>query len=243
MSKSSLLIEVLKIETIYRLIDSDFKMQNLNTINILGVFLKTKFIDKKIKYDGSQLKSLYAFLQHGVQGDSVVSWEGSCDIPTSNIVDGQDLLEQAVIRSDSMLHFIIEIFDAKLIQMVLLQRLFCEIVKDEVRHFSKGQVQLIRDGDDLYFPFNPGMTSKPIKNEDLKLNISIATVSPVSGLVHFGINTSSKNTPVKTISIVDIQNKVNRSDMISNWAEQLMEKLASEYRNSLDATQKVKWVN
>lgn len=204
--------------------------------------MKTKFIDQELKYDGSQLKSLYAFLEYGVQGDSIVSWVGPCDIPTDKIIDGQDLLEASIIKSDEMLHFVVEIFDAKLIQMVLLQRLFCEIVKAKVSNFSKGKINLVRDGDDLYFLMNKENSAKPVKDEDLKLNISIATVSPVSGLMHFGINVSSENTPIKTYSINDIQAEVSNKEKIQNWATHLMDLLASEFNDSIAATQKVKWV-
>lgn len=217
--------------------------------------MKTFFIDSEMKYDGSQLRSLYSFLEHRIQGDSVISWVGGCDIPMDKIVDGQDLMEGSTIYSDKMLHFIVEIFDAKLIQMVLLQRLFGDIVRDEVVKYSHGQVFLERKGDDLYLkeesvkvlsgedvdtPMN--FERAPIKNKDLKMNISIATVSPVSGLLHFGINISSKNTPVKTYSLQDLAVQTGQQFDASFWADKLMTRLKDELQSSIAATQKVKWV-
>ncbi len=223
--------------------------------------MKTLFSDKVLTYDGSQLKSLYSFLNYKVHGDSVLSWMGPCDIPHDKIVDGQDLLEGSIIYSENMLHFIVEIFDAKLIQMVLMQRLFCEIIKEEVLKISQGldqQVQLLRLGDDLYLKSEVKSKDKkaskselnsnknkesdldynPIKNIDYKFNISIATISPVSGLIHFGINISSKNTPVKTYSLNDLDPKIN----ISEFSNKVMQKLSAEWTSSVAATQKVKWV-
>lgn len=202
--------------------------------------MKTLFIDKKFTYDGSQLRSLYAYLEHKIPGHSIVSWIGPCDIPKDKIVDGQDLLENSEIYSEVMLHFIIEIFDAKLIQMVFLQRLFCEIVRDEIYKFSEQKIYLNRKGDDLYLMSEE--SDVPEKNKDLKLNISIATVSPTSGLVHFGINLSSKNTPVKTFSLKDLEIKVSKILSPAEWAYRLMSRLAEEWEGLVAATQKVKWV-
>lgn len=217
--------------------------------------MKTFFIDSEMKYDGSQLRSLYSFLEHRIQGDSVISWVGGCDIPMDKIVDGQDLMEGSTIYSDKMLHFIVEIFDAKLIQMVLLQRLFGDIVRDEVVKYSHGQVFLERKGDDLYLKEESvkvlsgedvdtalNFERAPVKNKDLKMNISIATVSPVSGLLHFGINISSKNTPVKTYALEDLAHQTGQEFDAAYWADKLMTRLKDELQSSVAATQKVKWV-
>ncbi len=205
--------------------------------------MQTKFITQEIIYNGVQLSSLYAYLNHQVLGDSIICWRGPCDIPKDKIVDGQDLLEGSKIYSEDMLHFIIEIFDAKLIEMVLMQRLFCEIVKDQVFKLCAGDINLERLGDDLYLKMNPKDKAKPVKNQDLKLNISIATVSPISGLIHFGINISSQNTPVKTLSLQDLAIKNKGCDLApKEWGLCLMARLQEEWLDSRRATQKVKWV-
>ena len=69
--------------------------------------MKSMFIDKEFKYDGTQLRSLYAYLDFELMGDSVVSWIGACDISNEHMVDGEDLLLNAAICGDKMLHFII----------------------------------------------------------------------------------------------------------------------------------------
>ena len=116
--------------------------------------MKSKFIKKHISYDGSQLKSLYSYLNHNLLGDSIVSWVGPCDVSFEHMVDGEDLLEQASIKADQMLHFIIEVFELKLFSAVCLQRLFAEIFISYIQKNSKNKniaSEVIRCGDDIYY--------------------------------------------------------------------------------------------
>lgn len=181
--------------------------------------MKSLFIEKKQAYDGTQLRSLYAYLDHKVLGPSVVSWVGPCSISFDHMVDGEDLLEGAEIRGDEMLHFIIEIFDRDLFSGVALQRLFAAIARDYLAEQS-GQM-LFREGDDLFF--NEG-----------KLSISIATKSPVSVMVHFAMNVVNEGTPVKTSCLNDL--RLNPRQV----ATDLMTLLMEEYNDILMATQKVR---
>ncbi|MCL0063341.1 DUF366 family protein, partial [Peptococcaceae bacterium] len=73
-----------------------------------------KYIDKRINYDGTQLRSLWAFRQFGIQGDSIISFRGKCDVPLSNMADVLDVLNKDSIFSEDMLHFIVEHFDMDL---------------------------------------------------------------------------------------------------------------------------------
>ena len=184
--------------------------------------MKTQWLKQSETYDGTQLRSLYAYLQHKVLGDSVVAWRGPCNIPFSHMVDGEDLLEQSVIAGSDMLHFIIEIFGQKLMTGVLLQRFFASIVKDVMEQESSvAQLKLQRSGDDIYWGKK-------------KLSISIATSSPMSTLVHFAVNVSPKGTPVLTAGLADLKLKPQ------DFAEKCMKILKSEYETSLDATCKVR---
>ena len=70
--------------------------------------MKSLFIKENFKYDGSQLRSLFAYLNYGLLGDSIVSWIGPCNVDFDHMVDGEDLLQKSEIRSDNMVHFIIE---------------------------------------------------------------------------------------------------------------------------------------
>ncbi len=189
--------------------------------------MKTLFIEDRIKYDGSQLHSLYAYLEHRVLGPSVVSWVGACDIPFSHMVDGEDLLDKAVISGAEMLHFIIEAFDRDLFSGVVLQRLFASIVRDYLQKQGhtklSGQI-LVRQGDDIYL-------------DNKKLSISIATCSPVSILVHFAMNVSNIGTPVPTLSLQDLGLEPKEV------AKDLMQLLKTEFLQIIEATQKVRPVS
>ncbi len=181
----------------------------------------TKFLDKTEVYDGSQLVSLRSYLKHGLLGDSVVSWTGACDVSLEHMVDGEDLLVSAKICGSNMLHFIIEKFATPLIEAVTLQRLFASKVRDEMAH--RTGLDFIREGDDVYF-------------EKRKLSISIATVSPVSSLIHFAINISNDGTPVPTCALDEW--RVDPKEL----AIHLMESFKTEVNQIDEATKKVKWV-
>lgn len=186
--------------------------------------MKTLWIDQTIKYDGTQLKSLFAYLNHQILGNSIVAFSGACDVSFDHMVDGEDLLQRAEIRGSNMLHFIIEIFDEKLITGVLVQRLFASIVQAKVLEMSKGQFSLKRTGDDLYL-------------DGKKLSISIAAHSPQSILVHFAMNISNEGTPVPTCSLEDL--KINSTE----FAKELLKDFSEEFMNMQEATWKVKPVS
>lgn len=186
--------------------------------------MQTHFIEEKYAYDGTQLRSLYAYLDHGILGPSIVSWQGACSISFDHMVDGEDLLAKAVIAGDEMLHFIIEVFDRDLFSGVLLQRLFASIARDYLKSQAGdvlGGQDLTRDGDDIFLG-------------DRKLSISIATRSPVSVMVHFAMNVTNKGTPVKTLSLEDLKLSPRRV------SEDLMNIFKNEYASIVAATQKVR---
>jgi hypothetical protein len=84
-------------------------------------------------------------------------------------------------------------------------------------------INITRRGSDLY-------------DGDAKLSISIATVTPLSSLIHFGINIVSDNTPVKTKGLKNFDIDPHK------FAEQVMTKYKEEYANIDKARCKVKWV-
>lgn len=186
--------------------------------------MKTKFIDTEFSYDGSQLHSLFAYLGHGIQGDSVVSWIGPCAVSLTHMVDGEDLLAGASIAGDKMVHFIIEKFHTPLFGAVALQRLFASICLDYLRLSNQSlSIRLRREGDDLYL-------------DDGKLSISIATASPVSSLIHFAVNCINDGTPVKTASLQDLSINPKK------FSIDTMNLLIREIQGIEEATVKVRWV-
>ncbi|MGI6493124.1 MAG: DUF366 family protein [Pelotomaculum sp.] len=148
-----------------------------------------RFLPDIITYDGTQLSSHWAFRTQGILGDSIVSFQGPCRVMLAEMVDLEDVRKNAPIFSHNMLHFIVEHFDTDLEKMILRQRMLMAIIKDVL--MEKHGAKLIRNGDDLY-------------EGDKKLSVSIATLTPVSTMVHTGLNIVSKDTPVKTVSLKDL---------------------------------------
>lgn len=186
--------------------------------------MKYMFVESHSTYDGSQLRSLFAYLNHQVLGDSIVAWIGPCNIPSENIVDGEDLLQGSEIRGSEMLHIIIEKFRTPLFAGVALQRILAAMVKDYL--LEKGLVKtesIQRLGDDLFI-------------DGGKLNISIATQSPTSTLIHFALNIKNEGTPVKTSCLGDLGVDPR------TFADDICQLFAEEVTSMENATMKVRWV-
>lgn len=163
--------------------------------------MQSLFVPEIILYDGTQLSSLWAYRTWGIQGDSIISFRGPCRVDFKEMVDMEDVLKRSPIYSPDMLHFIVEHFDQDLEKAVLRQRLLVVIIKEIL---ESGQVRIKRSGDDLYI------------NEH-KLSISIATVTPVSTMIHTGLNISRESVPVKAACLLE-----------SGWEQGQLPALAAE---------------
>lgn len=186
------------------------------------IILKSLYINKKIDYDGTQLTSHWILENTQIYGDAIVAFEGKADVNLDHMVDLEDVLEKKHIYSENMLHFLIEHFDDHLELAIIKQRLLISIIKDEIEGLNKS-ISLIRDGDDLY-------------QEGNKLSVSIATISPVSTLIHIGINISSCNTPVATVGLDDLNISV------SGFSDIIMKRYINEMKSIKRARVKVKSV-
>jgi hypothetical protein len=144
------------------------------------------FVHDLIDYDGTQLSSLWAFRTFGLQGDSIVCFRGSCRVDVERLVDVADVRECAPIASRDMLHFIVEHFDLDLEKTIIRQRLLAAIIKDVLEDCTG--FNLIRSGDDLFY-------------NEKKLSVSIATLTPVSTMIHAGLNVSGEGVPVPAASL------------------------------------------
>lgn len=185
--------------------------------------MKAKWVEKEIKYDGSQLASLHNYLMHGLSGDSVVAWIGPCDIAFEKMADGEDLLQNAEIRGGKMLHFLVEKFDVSLFGAVAFQRLITSLAFEKVidrarDKFSSDSIR--RDGDDIYIAGK-------------KLSISVAVPSFRSCLIHFALNITNENTPVPTVSLEDLGLKPEP------FAKEMLAAIVSEAESIVFATHKV----
>lgn len=155
--------------------------------------IATQFIDGERSYTGPELRPHFILEKFKLQGSAVAAFVGPCEVKTEHLVDWEDRLAGDFIRSKSMLHFLGEFFGPSLAEGVLYQRLFMAIAGQEISRDS-GKV-VTRSGDDLYW--NDGRT-------DRKLSVSIVTASPVSRLLHAGINLDATGAPVAAAGLFDL---------------------------------------
>lgn len=151
--------------------------------------LQIKFVDETIAYTGEQLHSLWAYRAFGLEGDSAVAFCGACDVRPEHMRDLEDLKAGSRIVSENMLHFIIEHSGCDLQSTALRQWVFMARMSEALNGLLR-EPRIRRAGSDLY-------------DGERKVTVSIASVSPVSGLIHAGINISSRNTPVPARGLED----------------------------------------
>jgi hypothetical protein len=151
--------------------------------------MQSLFIKEEILFTGEQLISYWAYTHYEIPGDSILSFIGPCQIDEKYIVGIDHFKKKTQIKSESMLHFLVEHFDLDLEKAILRQKLLVDIVKDKLNHRLKGDV-LQRWGDDLF-------------EADFKLTVSAMVKTPVSTKIHLGINISSRNAPVKARGLND----------------------------------------
>jgi hypothetical protein len=188
--------------------------------------VRSQWIDKKIDYDGSQLRSLFAYMEFGILGDSIIGFRGACDVTLDHMIDGEDKRQKAKIQGSDMVHFIVELFECELLSGVGVQRLVASIVKDALtKENPEYGPRFTREGDDIYFMTESG--------EKRKFSISIATRSPVSTLVHFAFNVSNEGTPVPTCSLSDFEIEADE------FARGVLVTIRTEIASMRDATRKV----
>jgi len=184
--------------------------------------MKKYFHKKEMTYTGAELSSHFAFKNFGIEGDSIVAFIGPCDVKRENLVDLIDAKENAFIFSERMLHFIVEIFELNLEKAILLQRLLICIITEHLNQKISG-ASLLRVNDDIFLGKK-------------KLSVSIATLSPVSSLIHVGLNISTRNTPVETAGLEEL--KISPDEL----AEDVFRKFLQELESVSAARSKVKGV-
>lgn len=188
--------------------------------------MKTKFIEKEIKYTGTELSPHWVYKNFNLQGDAVVAFVGECEVNLTEMVDIEDLINNEPIYSKSMLNFIVEHFNINLIEGVTRQRLFICIIKEVLENIlltsHPSPLTIERKGDDLYI-------------EGKKLSVSIATKSPTSVLMHIGLNINSEGAPVQACGL---NNDLNFFDIV-DFAQKIMVKYSQEIDDIILASTKV----
>lgn len=179
-----------------------------------------QFVEENMCYDGSQIRPLWALDKLNIKGSSIISWIGPMEIDPLKIIDVEDTGIE--IKSDKMIHFIVEHFDSQPTNIKLCyhrQRILVMILKDLI---SKWGVQSTRNGDDLFV-------------DGGKLTVSIASISSTSMKIHLGVNITSEGTPkdVKTRGILEIEgiNEKNIIELINNVLKSYADEIKSIERD------------
>jgi len=151
--------------------------------------MRSLYIKEKIKFTGKELLPFWAYIEYDILGDSIIAFIGPCELEGKYIIGIDHWKKKTKIKSELMLHFVVEHFDLDLEKAILRQKILVNILKDKLNHRLKGDV-FQRWGDDLY-------------DEDYKLTISTASRTDVSTKIHLGVNITAKNAPVKTKGLTD----------------------------------------
>ncbi|MFT4513391.1 MAG: hypothetical protein ACI89X_000334 [Planctomycetota bacterium] len=182
--------------------------------------LQTHWCDQEIAYDGSQLRAHWLLDRFGLVGDAVVAFRGPCNVISDEVADLEDL-DGPGIAADAMVHFVWESFTTTdLLLAVHRQRLFAAQVREVVQQLAPSS-ELSRTGDDLYVG-------------DGKLTISIATVSPVSALMHFAVNVQPGGAPVAIATLQELGIDP------STFARAVLERISDEQASIESARAKVR---
>lgn len=182
--------------------------------------MKTRWLEESIRYDGSQLRAHWILSHCGLVGDALVAFRGPCRVGATEMADLADL-DGPGIAADDMVHFLWESFrEPDLLLAVHRQRLLSAQAGEVLRDMAPAAI-VRRDGDDLWVGAG-------------KLSISIATVSPVSSLVHFALNATAGGAPVPTADLAAL-GVTPRA-----FAEALLARASAEQASIADARAKVR---
>lgn len=180
--------------------------------------------DERVDYDGSQLRAHWLLSRFGLCGDAAVAFRGACAVAVAEMADLADIDGPGIAAND-MLHVVWESFAAPdLLLAVHRQRLLAAQACEVLAQLAPN-VRLRRDGDDLWL--DRGTDSG-------KLSISIATVTPVSSLIHFAVNATPGGAPVPTATLQELG--VEPRD----FAERLLARAAGEQASISGARAKVR---
>lgn len=151
--------------------------------------LTTHFSKIEKPYTGQELRPHFLLTEFGLKGAALAAFIGPCHVQTEHLVDWEDRLAHDRIEAKSMIHFIGEFFGYQLREGVLIQRFLMAQMGEILNSFNQGR--FTRVGDDLFC-------------QEKKLSVSIVTASPVSILLHSGINLDPAGAPVPAIGLEKI---------------------------------------
>ncbi len=150
--------------------------------------LKTLWVEKRIDYDGTQMRPQWTYKNFGLEGDNIVAFIGGCEVKEEEMLDLEDLSKGEKIRAKLMLHFICEHFEDDLLRTIMRQRLLVCCAKECL---EKQGLVVERRGDDLFCG-------------NRKLSVSIASKTLISCKIHLGINIDPEGAPVPAIGLKEL---------------------------------------
>lgn len=156
--------------------------------------LRTHFEAAPLTYTGRELRPHFLLTRFKLAGNAVATFRGSCDVATESLVDWEDRIAEDFIRAREMVHLIGEFFGMPLREGVWMQRLVMACARDALSEqlaASRSPARVTRTGDDLWIG-------------ERKLSVSIGTASPVSSLLHCGINIDPAGAPVAAIGLAEL---------------------------------------
>jgi hypothetical protein len=172
--------------------------------------IQTLFSATERAYSGRELRSHFALDQFGLLGDCAVAFVGPCRVETADLVDLADRRAGLFIASPLMVHLIVEHFGLSLVEAVLRQRLLARLAADLLRDGGAPDVRV--RGNDVYAAGR-------------KASVSVATLSPVSALVHLGVNVRTEGTPVPAFGLAEAGLAPERfaRDLLGSYAQELVD--------------------
>lgn len=191
--------------------------------------MQSLFIEKEIKYIGSQLSPHWIYKNFHILGDAIVSFIGEMDVKITEMVDIEDVITDSPIYSKKMVSFIIEQFGMSLSECVVRQRFLICIIIEELKKILGDKYKIRRSGDDIFVN---------IDGKDKKLSVSIATKSTTSALIHTGLNIDPEGAPIDACGLSTDLGITN----VEEFAKNVMRRYIEEDTEILEATCKVRGV-
>lgn len=152
--------------------------------------MKIVFLEESKTYFGGELSTAFA----NPYGDTVaIGFIGPCDVSTERLVDLEDKARGDWIKASLMVHVIVQLEKASIMEAVLFQRLIVARVAEICR--AKTDLPLLRSGNDLF-----------VGVERKKLSVSVATpsVDQSKCLIHLGVNWDCTGAP-SHVSVTDLR--------------------------------------
>jgi hypothetical protein len=181
--------------------------------------ITTAFSRQPRPYTGVELRPHFLLTELGLKGSALGAFIGPCQVKTEHLVDWEDRLANDHIQARSMVHFIGEFFGAPLREGVLRQRLLMAQIGQSLQDKIKDRIT--REGDDLFV-------------RERKLSVSIVTASPVSQLLHVGINIDPAGAPVAAIGLAEL------GVVAEEWVPEILSRFAAEWEGIEWACAKVR---